>query len=104
MTKLENLVTFEQSNEFIVSVEDNQQQQLGIKRDIRAGVSEIKINGERANKMSDLAINIAVQVITPESFKLFFGGPKERRKFFDLGMFHVKHNFGGVWRDFSQST
>ena len=99
--KLDNLVTFEQT-QFVVSVEDNQQQRFGIKRDIQSGVSEIKINGERANKMSDLAINIAVQVITPESFKLFFGGPKERRKFFDLGMFHVKHSFGKVWRDFSK--
>ena len=40
-----------------------------------------------------LAKNIAVQIITPESFILFFGGPKDRRRFIDLGLFHVKHSF-----------
>jgi DNA replication and repair protein RecF len=33
---------------------------------------------------------------------LFFGGPKERRRFVDLGMFHVKHLFSKQWREFSR--
>jgi len=99
--KLDNLVTFEQGY-FVVSIENNQESRFGIKRDINTGSSEIKINGEKVSKLSDLAVNIAVQVITPESFKLFFGGPKERRKFFDLGMFHVKQSFGSLWKSFSK--
>jgi DNA replication and repair protein RecF len=66
------------------------------------GTTLIKINGERYNRLSELAKNIAVQIVTPESFKLFFGGPKERRRFIDLGMFHVKHQFSKQWREFSR--
>ncbi|QOL26393.1 DNA replication/repair protein RecF [Thalassotalea sp. LPB0316] len=99
--KLDSLVTFEQDY-FIASIENNQRSRFGIKRDIKSGTSEIKVNGEKVSKLSDLAVNIAVQVITPESFKLFFGGPKERRRFFDLGMFHVKHSFASLWRDFAK--
>ncbi len=97
--KLENLVTFDKDS-FVVSLENNNADRFGIKRDVAHGLSDIKINGDKVSRLSELAINIAVQVITPESFKLFFGGPKERRKFFDLGMFHVKHQFGKYWRDF----
>ena len=43
-----------------------------------------------------------VQVITPESYSLFFGGPKERRKFLDLGLFHVEHEFFFLWQSFNK--
>jgi len=33
---------------------------------------------------------------------LFFGGPKERRRFVDLGMFHVKHSFSQQWKSFNR--
>jgi len=69
---------------------------------VSLGLTNIKINGQRYNKLSDLAQNIAVQIVTPESFKLFFGGPKERRRFIDLGMFHVKHNFNKQLREFTK--
>ena len=75
---------------------------IGIARDLISNQTEIKINGERFSKLSELAKNIAVQIITPESFKLFFGGPKERRKFVDLGLFHVEHSFSQEWKDFSR--
>ena len=39
-------------------------------------------------------------MITPETFRLFFGGPKERRKFIDLGLFHVEHQYSDLWREF----
>ena len=47
-----------------------------------SGITNIKVNGERHIRLSVLAKNIAVQIVTPESFKLFFGGPKERQAFY----------------------
>jgi len=87
---------------FVVSVKDSKNCQLGLSRDISSGVTNIKIDGEYHSRLSVLAKNIAIQIVTPESFKLFFGGPKERRRFVDLGMFHVKHTFAKQWKSFNR--
>ena len=100
-TKLEHLASYESDN-FVVSIKDDNDLQLGLSKNIDSGVTLIKINGERHARLSELAKNIAVQIVTPESFKLFFGGPKERRRFIDLGMFHVKHDFSKQWREFNR--
>lgn len=100
-SKVDNLAHYDESN-FVVSIKDDNNLQLGLSKDFVSGITTIKVNGERHARLSVLVQNIAVQIVTPESFKLFFGGPKERRRFIDLGMFHVKHNFSGQWRDFSK--
>lgn len=100
-SKVDNIACYEKSK-FVVSIKDNNDYQLGISRDLSTGSTDIKVNGERQSRLSELAKNIAVQIVTPESFKLFFGGPKERRRFIDLGLFHVKHEFSSQWRDFSR--
>lgn len=97
-TKVDTLISHDFDN-FVVSVKDDRDYQLGVKRDKQANI-DIKINGDSKFRLSDLAKNIAVQVITPETFRLFFGGPKERRKFIDLGLFHVEHQFAEMWRNF----
>jgi len=88
-------------DKFVISIKTHDDRQLGVSRSVN-GETQIKVNGERYIRLSELAKNIAIQVITPESFKLFFGGPKERRKFVDLGMFHVKHSFSSLWKDFNR--
>ena len=65
---------------------------IGISKN-QAGETSLKIQGKTSRKISELAQLVPVQVITPESYSLFFGGPKERRKFLDLGLFHVEHDF-----------
>ncbi|WMN58635.1 DNA replication/repair protein RecF [Pseudoalteromonas xiamenensis] len=74
---------------------------VGISKN-QQGESIIKIQGKVARRMSELAQLLPVQVITPESYSLFFGGPKERRRFLDLGVFHVEHEFMSAWQQFSQ--
>ena len=100
-SKAEHLTCYDK-DDFVVSVKNNNDLQLGISRNTQLGVTNISINGERHSRLSELAKNIAVQIVTPESFKLFFGGPKERRRFIDLGMFHVKHEFPNQWKEFSR--
>ncbi|MBL4899118.1 MAG: DNA replication/repair protein RecF [Colwellia sp.] len=90
------------TKKFVVSIKDNNDRQLGLSRDICSGLTNIKIDGQRYSRLSVLAKNIAIQIVTPESFKLFFGGPKERRRFIDLGMFHVKHDFSNLWKNFNR--
>jgi DNA replication and repair protein RecF len=100
-SKLDALACHEKTN-FVVSVRDGNNRQLGLSRDITSGLTTIKIDGEFQNRLSVLAKNIAIQIVTPESFKLFFGGPRERRRFVDLGMFHVKHSFAQQWKNFNR--
>lgn len=95
----ENLITAN-TNSFVISVKTNNDRRLGVERNV-SHVSNIKIDGQFVNKFSILAQNIAVQIVTPESFKLFFGGPKERRRFIDLGLFHVKPKFQSLWKQFN---
>ncbi|MGV2873104.1 DNA replication/repair protein RecF [Colwellia sp. E150_009] len=100
-SKTDALVCYEKFN-FVVSIKNTSNSQLGLSRNILTGETNIKIDGERHYRLSVLAKNIAIQIVTPESFKLFFGGPKERRKFIDLGMFHVEHDFASQWKNFNR--
>ena len=100
-SKTDLLATYSK-DQFVVSVKDNLDSQLGIARNVNSSLTQIKIDGVRQAKLSILAKHIAVQIVTPESFKLFFGGPKERRRFVDLGMFHVKHDFSEQWKSFNR--
>jgi len=99
-SKFDSLVAFEREA-FTVSTKDFENRRLGVSRNKVTNEVKIKLDGVNHSKLSDLAKNIAVQIVTPESFKLFFGGAKERRKFVDLGMFHVKHSFPKQWKEFS---
>ena len=74
---------------------------LGVQRE-RTGDWQARLNGERVQRVADCAKLLPVQLITPESFRLFFGGPKERRQFFDMGLFHVEHSFYDVWMRFNK--
>ena len=69
---------------------------VGMSRD-RLGEWQLKLNGEKVLRIADVATLLPVQLITPDSFRLFFGGPKERRQFFDLGLFHVEPSFFANW-------
>ena len=90
------------TDHFVVSILTSEQVRLGVKKSLVAQHNELKINGAKCQRMSDFAQHIALQIITPESFKLFSGGAKERRRFVDLGVFHVKHSFSAIWRQFSK--
>lgn len=63
---------------------------IGIQRD-RTGKIIAKCAGEPA-KFSDIARMLPTRIISPiESYTLINGGPEQRRRFLDWGMFHVKH-------------
>ena len=44
-----------------------------------------------------------MQLITPESFDVFFGSPKARRSFLDFGLFHVEQNYQSVWSRYQKA-
>jgi DNA replication and repair protein RecF len=70
----------------------------------RLGVSlgvdglKLRLNGEQAAGMSALAQIMPVHVIEPNIHRLIEGGPKERRRLLDWGVFHVEPDYLGSWR------
>lgn len=74
---------------------------LGMQRD-RQGDLVLRLNGANVHRLAEFASLLPVQLITPDSFRLFFGGPKERRQFFDMGLFHVEPAFFDSWLRFSK--
>ena len=62
--------------------------------------TKLHLNKEVIGQSSVLASLVPLQVITPESHRLLEDGPKLRRQFLDWGVFHVKHNFLSIWKDY----
>ncbi len=56
-----------------------------------------RISNERVNSLAELAALLPFQVITPEVSELLLGGPKNRRRFLDWGLFHVEPSFHAHW-------
>ncbi|WP_417349331.1 DNA replication/repair protein RecF [Ferrimonas sp.] len=71
-------------------------ERVGLQRN-RQGEAEVRINGERPERMAELAKLLPLQLITPESFALLLDGPKARREYIDWGAFHSDPQFHLVW-------
>jgi DNA replication and repair protein RecF len=74
---------------------------LGVR--VAAGGCEIRVDGLGSGAIADLAARLPVQLIDPAVHALVQGGPGERRRFLDWGVFHVKHEFLEGWRRFRRA-
>lgn len=74
---------------------------LGIRREKRALVC--RLDGKDIRKRSILAEALPVQWIGSQP-QLFLGmGPEVRRRFIDMGLFHVEHSFLGALTEFQRT-
>lgn len=70
---------------------------LGIERET-TGSATMRLDGANVARVSDLARRLPVVAIHPDSHELVSGGPGERRRLLDQGLFHVEHSFQSVWQ------
>jgi len=70
---------------------------LGVQKDIK-GQSSYRLNQTPCASVAELSRLLPVQVINPDSYELLTGGPKERRRFLDWGLFHVEQSFYSLWQ------
>jgi len=75
---------------------------VGVSREA-TGSFQFKVDGRRVSASSSLADAIPLLLMNSESFLLIEGGPGGRRRFLDWGVFHVEHQFQGVWAQFQRS-
>ncbi len=69
----------------------------------RSDFKEVRVNGETAHSLADLAARLPVQVIDPEVHRLLEDGPVRRRRFLDWGVFHVEQRFHDAWRRYQRA-
>lgn len=100
-TQLTKRIIQHNEDQFVVfgKVNDEQKDELpiGLSRQ-RDGKTEIKIGGERGQKIAQLAQELPLQLINPEGFELLTGGPQPRRAFIDWGVFHSEPQFYKTWQ------
>jgi len=90
--------------DLVVSAQIDQKEadhRLGIQLDNNGG-NKLKLDGEVINKLSEASSLVPCQLITPESFDIFWSSPKARRSFIDFGLFHVEHEYQKSWLEFSK--
>src|SRR5690606_4102817 len=59
---------------------------------------EYRIDRAPAASVTEVARCFAVDVIDPGVHRLIEGGPSERRRFIDWGVFHVEHDYLTAWK------
>ena len=70
---------------------------LGVSRETKGGF-RFKVGGELVNTASALAEVLPLVLINTESFQLLTGGPQNRRRYLDWGLFHTRSSFRDLWR------
>lgn len=76
---------------------------VGVLRPLR-GASAFKIDGSAVYSSASLASLLPLQVMNAKSYDLLEGPSKVRRKMFDWLVFHVKHEFSLLWRNYTKAV
>jgi len=69
----------------------------------REGDYTARLDGEDALSLAELPTAFFVEVIDPDIHRLIEGGPAERRRWLDWGVFHVEPQFLAHWLRFSRA-
>jgi DNA replication and repair protein RecF len=65
-----------------------------------AGPTQVNLNAQVCNNNSALARFLPCQVFYQDIFQIIDAGPAVRRSLIDWGVFHVKHAYHDVWRQY----
>jgi len=70
---------------------------LGVQKSTK-GPTLVHINDNKAASLAQLTLELPIQVLNSDGFRIFEGSPSDRRAFMDWGVFHVKQQFLETWR------
>lgn len=65
--------------------------------------TQIKINNQFCYSTSQLAYTLPCQVFYSDIFQIIDAGPVFRRSVLDWGLFHVKHNYLLIWKEYKKA-
>lgn len=75
---------------------------MGVSRS-KQGEFLFKVDGQAVKNASTLAETMPLLVLNSDSFHLLDGGPRYRRQYIDWGVFHVEHEYRGIWQKFRRA-
>ncbi len=75
---------------------DGRRVPLGVQRE--GEVLEVRIAGQAARSLAELAQALPLLLLTPDSHRLLDAGPRHRRRFLDWGLFQADARFIVRWR------
>ena len=82
-----------------VSFHDGQDRSIGWQKK-KQGSSSWRLDRQPVTSFAPIAKSLPVQWLDTSSHRDYASGPKERRRFFDWGLFHVEPDFHGVWSSY----
>jgi DNA replication and repair protein RecF len=62
-----------------------------------------EVDGRAVDGLVELARQFPVEIIDTQVQEIVRGGPGERRRYLDWGVFHVEHSFLDAWRRYSRA-
>jgi len=71
---------------------------VGIRRS--AQELTVRVDGATVQSLAELALQMPVLLLNPNSHRLLEDGPQQRRRFMDWGLFHADSSFMPAWRRF----
>ena len=80
----------------VMSDNDGRHIPIGIERTLRELTA--RISGVPTRSLAELARQIPVLLLNPDSHRLLEDGPQQRRRFMDWGLFHAEPGFLETWR------
>ena len=95
---LKNAVQFKQQ-QFQVIAKTKSQIPIGLQFNLNAGL-QIRLNNAPLKKLSELAIQLPLQMIPANCHQFFEQGPRYRRQLVDWGLFHVEPEFNYQWQSY----
>jgi DNA replication and repair protein RecF len=66
------------------------------------GLTRVQINHQSCKSSSELAYFLPCQIFYQDIFNIIDAGPSVRRNVLDWGMFHVKHEYLPIWKDYKR--
>ncbi|RLA01991.1 MAG: DNA replication and repair protein RecF, partial [Gammaproteobacteria bacterium] len=88
---LKNVVQFDQQ-QFQVVAKIKAETPVGLQFNINTGL-QIRLNNAPLKKLSELAMQLPLQLIPTNCHQFFEQGPRYRRQLLDWGLFHVEPSF-----------
>lgn len=64
--------------------------------------TQIKLNNQFCSTTSQIAYALPCQVIYSDVFQIIDAGPSVRRGLLDWGLFHVKHDYFRLWKEYKR--
>lgn len=95
---LKNVVQLEQQQLQIIA-KTTTNIPIGVQFNLHAGL-QIRLNNAPLKKLSELAMQLPLQLIPANCHQFFEQGPRYRRQLLDWGLFHVEPSFNFHWQSY----